>query len=97
MISFDFNARLAALHQRFPAADRRPVVGITGNYGEQTCKLGEGYYKQIVRAGGTPLIIPPLADEATILETNCSLPDWPSTDNYPYWASAEAYRPSSWH
>ena len=69
MISFDFNARLAALHQRFPAADRRPVVGITGNYGEQTCKLGEGYYKQIVRAGGTPLIIPPLSDEATILET----------------------------
>ena len=69
MKTFDFNAQLAALHQRFPAADRRPVVGITGNYGEQTCKLGEGYYKQIVRAGGTPLIIPPLTDEATILET----------------------------
>ena len=69
MKAFDFNARLAALHQRFPAADRRPVVGITGNYGELTCKLGEGYYKQIVRAGGTPLIIPPLTDEATILET----------------------------
>ena len=69
MKAFDFNARLAALHQRFPAADRRPVVGITGNYGEQTCKLGEGYYKQIVRAGGTPLIVPPLTDEATILET----------------------------
>ena len=69
MERFDFNARLAALHQRFPAADRRPVVGITGNYGELTCKLGEGYYKQIVRAGGTPLIIPPLADEAAILET----------------------------
>ena len=69
MNTFNLNARLAALHQRFPAADRRPVVGITGNYGEQTCKLGEGYYKQIVRAGGTPLIIPPLSDEVTILET----------------------------
>ena len=69
MNTFNLNARLAALHQHFPAADRRPVVGITGNYGEQTCKLGEGYYKQIVRAGGTPLIIPPLSDEATILET----------------------------
>ena len=69
MKAFDFNARLAALHQRFPAADRRPVVGITGNYGELTCKLGEGYYKQIVHAGGTPIIIPPLTDEATILET----------------------------
>ncbi len=69
MNSFDINARLAAMHQRFPAASRRPVVGITGNYSEQTCRLAEGYYKQIVRAGGTPLIIPPLHDESTIMET----------------------------
>jgi len=69
MNSFDFNTHLANLHQRFPAAGRRPVIGITGNYGEQACKLGEGYYKQIVRAGGTPLIIPPLSDEFSIIET----------------------------
>ena len=69
MSTFDINDRLAALHQHFPAADRRPVVGITGNYGELTCKLGEGYYKQIAKAGGTPLIIPPLTDEAAIIET----------------------------
>ena len=69
MERFDLNAHLTNLHHRFPVAGRRPVIGITGNYGEQTCKLGEGYYKQIVRAGGTPLIIPPLTDEATILET----------------------------
>ena len=69
MNRFDINARLAAMHQRFPAASRRPVVGITGNYGEQTCRLAEGYYKQILRAGGTPLIIPPLTDEASMLET----------------------------
>ncbi len=69
MKSFDFNAHLTNLHQHFPVASRQPVIGITGNYGEQTCKLGEGYYKQIVRAGGTPLIIPPLTDEGTILET----------------------------
>ena len=67
--NFDFNGRLAAMHQRFPAAGRRPVVGITGNYDEQSCRLSDGYYKQIVRAGGTPLIIPPLADESVILET----------------------------
>jgi len=69
MNRFDFNARLAAMHQRFPAASRRPVVGITGNYSEQTCRLAEGYYKQIVRAGGTPLIIPPLDDEHAVMET----------------------------
>ena len=69
MERFDINASLASLHPHYPIAGRRPVVGITGNYGEQTCKLGEGYYKQVLRAGGTPLVIPPLDDEAAILET----------------------------
>lgn len=46
---------------------KRPVIGITGNYGEMACKLGEGYYKQIIRAGGAPLVIPPSADTETLL------------------------------
>ncbi len=53
----------------FPQSDRRPVIGITGNYGEQTCKLGEGYYRQVLKAGGIPLIIPPTADKSAILQT----------------------------
>lgn len=53
----------------FAGKGQRPVIGITGNYGEQTCKLGEGYYKQIIKAGGTPLVIPPVADEDFILST----------------------------
>ena len=48
---------------------RRPIIGITANYGEQTAKLAEGYYKQVQHAGGTPLIIPPLSDESSIIET----------------------------
>ena len=63
MRHFDLNAILAEAHQEFPVAQRRPVIGITGNYGELTCKLGEGYYKQIVAAGGVPMIIPPVADK----------------------------------
>ena len=47
----------------------RPVIGITGNYGELTCKLGKGYYEAVVRAGGTPLVIPPCADKETLLST----------------------------
>ena len=54
------------MHQTFPVAQRRPVIGITGNYGDLTCKLGEGYYKQVVAAGGVPLIIPPVADAAVL-------------------------------
>jgi microsomal dipeptidase-like Zn-dependent dipeptidase/gamma-glutamyl-gamma-aminobutyrate hydrolase PuuD len=48
---------------------KRPVIGITGNYGEQTCKLGKGYYQQIIRAGGTPVIIPPSTDKDALLST----------------------------
>ena len=54
---------------RFPEHDRRPVIGITGNYGELTCKLGEGYYKQVIKAGGTPFIIPPTTNREALLTT----------------------------
>lgn len=69
MKQFDVSAILRNIHQGFPVADRRPVVGITGNYGELTCKLAEGYYKQVVAAGGTPVIIPPVADKAVLMNT----------------------------
>ena len=69
MRHFDLNAILAEAHQEFPVAQRRPVIGITGNYGELTCKLGEGYYKQIVAAGGVPMIIPPVADKVVLADT----------------------------
>ena len=65
-MQFDLNAIMADMHQTFPVAQRRPVIGITGNYGDLTCKLGEGYYKQVVAAGGVPMIIPPVADAAVL-------------------------------
>ena len=57
------------MHQTFPVAQHRPIIGITGNYGELTCKLGEGYYKQVVAAGGVPVVIPPVADAAVLANT----------------------------
>ena len=38
---------------------KRPVIGITGNYADQTCTLAEGYYQSVLNAGGIPVIIPP--------------------------------------
>ena len=38
---------------------KRPVIGITGNYADQTCTLAEGYYQSVLNAGGIPIIIPP--------------------------------------
>ena len=56
----------------FLTKGHRPVIGITGNFGEQTCKLAKAYYNSVERAGGTPVIIPPTDDEDTLLTTlNC--------------------------
>ena len=67
---FDWQSQLAATaYSSFPEAQYKPVIGITGNYGESTCKLAEGYYKSVVRAGGVPVIIPPLSDTSVIINT----------------------------
>jgi len=69
MDRFDLEAHLNEVYAAFPAAQHRPIVGITGNYDEQTCKLGEGYYESVVAAGGIPVIIPPVADKDTLVNT----------------------------
>ena len=66
---FDWQSRLATTYQSFPEASRRPLIGITGNYGEQNCKLGEGYYKSVWQAGGVPVVIPPLSDVEAVINT----------------------------
>ena len=69
MNRFDWQSRLDSIYSVFPEAKHQPVIGITGNYGEQTCKLAETYYKSVVAAGGTPVIIPPLDNTEAIINT----------------------------
>ncbi len=66
---FDWQSHLATAYKSFPEAPYKPVIGITGNYDEQNCKLGEAYYKSVLQAGGVPVIIPPLADTDVIINT----------------------------
>ena len=35
------------------------MIGITGNYSNETCTLAEGYYQSVLKAGGIPFILPP--------------------------------------
>ena len=69
MKSFDLQQRLDDVYARFPEAERRPVVGITGNYEDLACKLGRGYYQSVIAAGGVPVVIPPSADADTLVNT----------------------------
>jgi microsomal dipeptidase-like Zn-dependent dipeptidase/anthranilate/para-aminobenzoate synthase component II len=66
---FDLQAQLDGVYARFPEASPLPVIGITGNYEDLTCKLGQGYYQSVVEAGGVPVIIPPVAERNVIINT----------------------------
>ena len=68
MNRFDLHQQTNCCYDGFPAGER-PVVGITANYGEQNAKLAEGYYKQVLKAGGTPLIIPPDSNREVLFAT----------------------------
>ena len=40
-----------------------PLIAITGNYSSGMCTMLEGYFASVVHAGGSPVIVPPYADE----------------------------------
>ena len=69
METFDLNSHFNKLYTSAPISHDRPVVGITTNYEGIDATVRSAYYRQILRAGGTPLLIPPVADIPTILST----------------------------
>ena len=69
MRSFNLQNHIDAVYSGYPAARRQPVIGITGNYEDLACKLGKGYYQSVIQAGGTPVVIPPSADKAVLMNT----------------------------
>ena len=69
MEPFDFQSRLNSIYRSYPEAKRKPVIGITGNFANGGTALTEPYYMQVVRAGGVPVIIPPVADADVIINT----------------------------
>lgn len=69
MDNFSIDQLLQPAYSAFPEADRRPVIGITANYSDIDATLRDKYYKQIVAAGGIPVIIPPIADAKIIADT----------------------------
>ena len=66
---YDLQSYLDDIYASYPEAGRRPVIGITGNYDDLSCKLGQGYYKSVVAAGGVPVVIPPVADKEVLVNT----------------------------
>lgn len=69
MESFNLDSHLQPIYSRYPEATRRPLIGITANYADGNASLADRYYKQVVRAGGVPVLMPPVSDESVIINT----------------------------
>lgn len=69
MNHFDFRSHVDQVYATFPEAHHHPLIGLTANHSDLDATLRDRYYKQIVAAGGTPVIIPPVADKEVIVNT----------------------------
>ena len=68
-MSFSLDELLSPAYENFPEAENHPVIGITANYSDIDATVRDRYYKQIINAGGVPVIIPPIADTAIVADT----------------------------
>lgn len=71
---------------------QKPIIGITANHSDIDITLRDKYYEQIVKAGGIPLIIPPVSNDDVIEETVLSVDALLLTggaDHDPKWQNEE--------
>lgn len=69
MAAFDLESCLEPLRMAPPVTHHRPVVGLTGNFSDIDVTLRAVYHHQIVKAGGVPVVLPPVADVRVIADT----------------------------
>ena len=63
---FHLQAHLDNIYAHFPEAQSRPLIGISANTADIDLTLRRVYCDQIVRAGGVPVVLPPV-DDAEVL------------------------------
>jgi microsomal dipeptidase-like Zn-dependent dipeptidase/anthranilate/para-aminobenzoate synthase component II len=66
---FNLESYLDEIYSVFPESNHQPIIGLTANYSDIDATIRSAYYQQIVKAGGTPVIIPPIADRNVIINT----------------------------
>ena len=67
MQNYDLDAHLAELYDHYPEGTSRSVIGIVTNFADQDVTIREVFHKQVIDAGGTPLLIPPTTDTQVIV------------------------------
>ncbi|HAT61314.1 MAG TPA: fused gamma-glutamyl-gamma-aminobutyrate hydrolase/peptidase, partial [Prevotella sp.] len=69
MKDFNLESCLDGIYSSFPEANPLPMIGLTADYSDIDATIRSVYYKQVVAAGGIPVLIPPVADEDVLTGT----------------------------
>ncbi len=69
MEDFNLETHLRDVYSSYPEAKHQPIIGLTANYEGVDATLRDRYYKQVMAAGGTPVIIPPIANKEVLVNT----------------------------
>ncbi len=91
-LNYNLDAHLAELYESYPEGNNKPVIGITTNFSGQDVTIREVFHKQVIDAGGTPLLIPPTTDKqilTNILDRIDGLLLTGGADVNPLWAGEE--------
>ncbi|GAB6983305.1 membrane dipeptidase [Prevotella dentasini] len=91
-MNYDLQSYLDKVYATYPEAQHRPVIGITTNFSDCDATIRKFYYEQVVAAGGTPLLIPPVADKEVVINTLSHLDGLilsGGADFNPLWAGEE--------
>lgn len=68
--NYDWIGQYNDFHSKFIVGNKkRPVIGITGNFGLKGCELAQGYYQSVLKAGGIPFVIPAYDDMEILAAT----------------------------
>ena len=92
MKPFDIQECLNDIYACYPEAEHRPLIGLTGNFVDGDTRLCHRYYLSVIEAGGVPVIIPPVDDKHTIINTLDQIDGLVLTgggDFNPLWAGEE--------
>lgn len=69
MKDFNLESCLDGIYSSFPEANPLPMIGLTADYSDIDATIRSVYYKQVVVAGGIPVLIPPVADKDVLTGT----------------------------
>ncbi|MDR0185706.1 fused gamma-glutamyl-gamma-aminobutyrate hydrolase/peptidase [Prevotella brunnea] len=66
-MNYNLESHLEEIYASYPEGSRQPVIGIMTNISNTDVSVRELFHKQIIAAGGTPFLLPPITDKRVLV------------------------------